>query len=447
MPRIRLSSVGLSISLLVALLATQRLVAADAIALEFYPFGVYPTIACPNGGTTTVTGSQIGLMRYLDLRFVNNGTNPAEIGVVTISDVVGCVVPWNPRAKTFAVNGGGNSFDAEVGVRPTAALWSFRVNFHAVGDSTIDYSHTFRESGIATGSGPQIEVSHTFPSTVRHAQSGSDFDITSTPIGEPYDLEFRTTSRSALQGITITAPGWTGVNPNLILEVENQLPASLNLDQPWISTFRITALTTTQISTGFQCLNNDETIQLYLLTKGVAKPKLSIFNGTRQLSCNYSNNYVTGSSIGVPSIVTLTIRNNDNANISYAVGFDATKTVACAPSTTTAPTTTLAAGAETTWIVSVTPSASEWEFSPYVNIYSIGYSRSWRFRNTPVTPAGPGPGGGGGSSAPSSSESGSCGMGSGAATLTLLTMCTLGRVLMFRRRRGGGRPIKDTRKT
>ena len=109
-------------------LGTQPVLGPDSFVLEYYPIwsGVF-TDACPNGGTTVVDGSEIGRMTYISMRFVNNGTVIAQRSTLTISNLVGCVVPWNPITLAADINPTGADVRGEVGVRPTAATWSFQL--------------------------------------------------------------------------------------------------------------------------------------------------------------------------------------------------------------------------------------------------------------------------------------------------------------------------------
>lgn len=405
----------------------------DNFTLEHYTDGgAIMTELCPSGGTSTVVGSEIGRMTYLPMRFVNNGTVAVTMSTLTIRNLTGCVVPWNPISRSFDINPGGADIRGEVGVRPTAATWSFQLSFTLVGAATVIYTHTFTESGISAGAGPQVEVSFPYPSVTKHTEptSGSFNDGSGTIVGEYYEVAVRLTNRSAVQDLVFTAPGWTSGNtPFSEWSIENQVPASLGVDQSVITILRRKAIAVGQASSVFQCLTNDETVQVFVLVTAIDGDRLPVFFGARQLSANNAATLVP-STIGVAQTISLTVRNDDTDTLTYTAGLPSVS--GCTASTTTAPTTPLTAGLETTWVITVTPTTTQWSFSVPVVISSPFYLRYFTFKNTSegaaAAPAG---------SSGDGSSSSKCGVGSGLATLLSMALCGLVVLLPGRRTKRG----------
>lgn len=405
-----------------------------SIALE-HVWGGYLTTPCANGGTTVINssqiGTQIGRVSYLTLRFTNSGANPIGVSPITVTGRSGCDIPFNV-VRAFTVAGSGGSYEVELGVRPTAANWSFTMGVDLTGDTSATYSHTFSQNGATMGSGSQVELYWEYSGATKHSyDSRIGYGATQPVVGVPIELQICTSNRSALSNLTITSPGWmvdNGTTGNATASFESQLPSSLGTDAYVISTFRVTPTAAGVFRGNFICHTDDGMIQVDIAGTAAANTKLRAFHGTREMASNGSQVVVSGTAVGAATNVSFLIRNDEASTVSF--WYSISGETGCTTSTVTAPTLTLAAGQQTTWVIAVTPTTSTWKCLPSIMQQVAPFRQvSWTLRNdAPRAPAdassiggsSPGGSGGGGGGEGDSASSSGCGLGSGVASLLLM---------------------------
>lgn len=397
-----------------------------SLSLEYYPVGMAFPTSCPNGGSTVITGTEIGKVLYVSIRFTNNGASPIDIGVVTISNLTGCEIPFN-ETSAATIAGSGATYGAELGVRPTAATWSFTMSVSVTGDSVTSYGHSFSQSAVASGSGSQAEVYWAYSGATKHDPTNRiGYAATGSVVGVPVEIQARTASRSALASLNITTPGWfadPGTTTNATTAIQNQLPSQLTKDGSVITVFTIIPTAAGSFRGDFLCQTDDGMLQVDVIDTATVGTKLRVFLGTREMASNNSQVVIPGTVIGTTTNLTFTIRNDETSTITIGAGISPTYTVGCTTATVTAPSLSLTAGQQTTWVIAVTPTAAQWKCIPTVSRTSGGVrSVPWTLRTDDATAASAP----GGSSSGSTSSSSKCGSGSGiSALIVLLGLCVV----------------------
>lgn len=220
-----------------------------------------------------------------------------------------------------------------------------------------------------------------------------------------------------MQDPIFTPPGWLPAVPgstglNCSFTIEDQLPGTLAMDQGWITTFRVTTTAKGAYDALFTSIAGDHGS---FRVSGTAStyPMLRAIHAGRQIAVNKPIIPIPGSTIGVPISLTFVLRNDDPSSVTFTRYFFGT---GCSVSSTyPSPSVTYVSGEQQDWVVTITPTASEWTCS--MGLYA-GRSISWVVKNEgpASTPASGGSTGGSGGSGSSSS----CGVGSGMGTFLLV---------------------------
>jgi hypothetical protein len=204
---------------------------------------------------------------------------------------------------------------------------------------------------------------------------------------------------------------------NCTATIEHQPSGPLSTDQGFTSTFRVTPTTAGAFSVTFKLTTNDAASPYTFRVNGTAtdRPRLVVFNGTTKLS-SYSRITVT-TAVGTEKRVAFTLRNEDTVPITFAAVMSSGASINCSPTTTQAPTTTLQPGQATRWQIAFTPTATDWQFVPRLELSSpSSESYYWIVYNHPGFDPYTAP--------PSSGYSGGpkCGMGGGVNVMLLLAL-------------------------
>lgn len=405
-------------SLLLALLLSPWLTAASNVTVEYHPPGM-STVACANNGMTTIVGTEVGHVTYASIYIVNaNPTNITTTAAI-FSNLVGCEILWNtlPGFTVFANDAG----FGDIALRPTSSTWSFDVSFDVAGDPGLTtFSHSFSDTGISSASGPQLEVN--LPGSNGTMVSNSLQEFPGAHTGRPIATGLRITNRSSLAVLSVITPGWiVSSGPvNCTVAIENQPPNTLVTDQAATTTLRVTPTNAGAFSVTFQLTTND-VVSPYTFRvggTGVDKPRLVALNGTTKLSA-YSQVTVT-TTVGNEKHVTFTLRNEDTVPITFAADMSSGASINCSPTTTREPKTTLQPGKETRWQIAFTPTASDWQFVPRLELSSpSSETYTWLVSNrSGLDPY---------SAPPSSGDSSDskCGIGGGISSFLLLGLGVL----------------------
>jgi hypothetical protein len=390
---------SLLLPLLLALLFSPWLTAATNVTVEYWPQGM-PPITCANNGTTSVGSTQVGHASYASIHLANANPTLVTTTAATFSNLVGCQILWNTLPGFMLYGNSANWGDI----------------FNVTGDSGLTtFSHTFSATGIPTTSGPQLEAS--IPNNTGVLVVNDSLQTFSDAYtGLPIATGLRITNRSSLANLSLTAPGWVVTSPvNCTAKIEHQPTGSLSTDQGFTSTFRVTPTTPGAFSVTFKLTSNDAASPYTFRVDGTAtdRPRLVVFNGTTKLS-SYSRITVT-TPVGKEKRVTFTLRNEDTVPITFAADLSSGAAINCSPTTTQAPVTTLQPGQATRWQIAFTPTASDWQFVPMLQLSSpSNQTYYWIVYNRPGFDPYTAP--------PSSgySSGAKCGMGGGVNVILLL---------------------------
>lgn len=384
--------------------------------VEYQPTPV-TAIVCIDNGSNVIGGTKVGHATRASFRFSNTSVDTAVFFVsgAKFSSVIGCEIIQEIMS--------GQSL-GEIVFRPFASTWSFQISLtmieYTFSGTTFanTYSHTFSDTNIPTGSGPQLSARPPWGlggEVVSEALS-TYYGVPTTHL--PITTGIRIINRSSLAPLTLTAPGWVVSNGpvNCTVVIEDQPPSSLTTDQESITIFRVTPINPGPFSVKFQLASNDAQSPFIHWVWGIAieKPRLVILNGTTQFS-SYPGITVDAPA-GQKKRVTFTLRNEDDVPITFTPGFSSSSF--CTPSTENTPSTTLAPGEETLWKITFKPTGSHWGFEPKLELSSpSSETYSWSVSNRlGPDPYVPPPS----AASPVNSDKSKCGFGGGISAFIVL---------------------------